>query len=55
MQAYKLQKTGKILNDEEYKLFFYPRHEAEEYILDDPHLVITTDTKTYFEKLKTEH
>lgn len=54
-RAYKLQKTGKPLNNEEYKLFFYPRWEAEEYIIDDEYLTLTSDTISYFDKLEIDH
>ena len=52
--AIELQKQNKILNNQEYKFFFYAWHEVKEYRLNDDHLVLSQDTKNYFEKLKND-
>lgn len=53
-QAIKLQAQGKKLNEHEYKFFFYPWWEADEYVLYDEELVLEDDTLKYFIILEEE-
>lgn len=54
-RAEELQKQWKILNEHEYKFFFFPWWEVEEYRINDKYIVITAETEKYFETLKNEY
>ena len=49
-----LHKQNKILNEHEYKFFFYPWYEVKEYSLNDDHTVLTQETIDYFNWLETD-
>jgi len=55
MKAMRLASEGKVLNEHEYKFFFYAWWEVEEYRLPDPYLTLTQETLKYFEELESEY
>lgn len=53
--ALKLEQANKVLSPMDWKIWFFPWYEHPDYILDDPDVIIPTDTRKYFQSLEEGH
>lgn len=54
-EAKRLHDEGNPLSEMDYKLFFFPWHDKDEYRTDPKNVVITSEMKEYFKTLENKH